>query len=242
MSETPAPAAPAAPGGPGDGPRRGAPLAADRDPESLCTATLSDGSGRPCTRFKTKGSTVCQVHGAHKAPVARHTIAKLAEKQGIELPEVRPKDFPRVAAEVISWNLAQFAALGTELESLRLLHSPVDHARQYMDIFSLLDQMGKTIATLTKAAAALPAIPDDPPVSPAREQVMEALAGIQKRLFPAGAHCSTCTCGSQSDGTVAEPLEGRVVDASEGPQGPGGTVLPYPGAEPSGGGSGDGLL
>lgn len=112
-----------------DGPerrRRGAPLAEDRDPDSLCTAMRSDGV-TPCTRFKVTGSTVCQVHGAHKAPRARHAIMTVAEKNGIVLPDVKPKDFPKIAAEVIAWNLQQFAELGAELEKLRLMHSPIDH-------------------------------------------------------------------------------------------------------------------
>ncbi len=206
----------------------GAPLAADRDPDSLCTAMRSDGV-TPCMRFKVTGSTVCQTHGAHKAPRARSAIMTVAEKNGIVLPEVKPKDFPRIAAEVISWNLQQFAELGTELEKLRLLHDPVTHARAYADIFGLLDQMGRTIATLTKAAAALPPVPDEPPTSPARAQIMDALEGIASRLSTGNA-CGCCGAPLPVAGSVETDSA-----PSDGPDAAVAVVVPLAPGEGSGG-------
>lgn len=205
-----------------------------RNPEFYCTADVPENDDGKCHNYSLldgKGGrlTVCRSHGGatpgSKAVIARGTIAQVAEKQGIVLPDVKPKDFPKIAAEVISWNLAQFAALGSELEALRLLHSPVDHAREYGDIFSLLDQMGRTIATLTKAAAALPPIPDEPPVAPPREQVMAALEGIRSRMAPGdGGACGVCGCGGACR-TVAGVVTASQDDVSD-PASPGAVVLP----------------
>jgi hypothetical protein len=160
--------------------------------------------------------------------VARGTIAELAAKRGIVLPDVKPKDFMLVASQVISYHLVSFAELATELESLRLVHSPIEHARSYRDILDLLDQTSRTIATLTKAAAALPLPKEELPVAPAAERVTDALADIRSRMgLSDERHCATCRChASPPDGTPGEPIQGRIVDPSEGPQGPGATVLP----------------
>lgn len=202
-----------------------------RNPEYFCPSPVPENDDGRCHNYRIKDGQgnhlpTCRSHGSGtpqvKAMVARGTIAQLAEKQGIVLPDVKPKDFAKIAAEVISWNLAQFAALGTELEKLRLLHSPISHAREYNDIFSMLDQMGRTIATLTKAAAALPPIPDEPPVTPARAQIMEALEGIRQRMESADGPCGCCGQPMPAAGTVETP-EG----SEDGPVGPIAVVLPY---------------
>jgi hypothetical protein len=221
----------------GVGPADGGATGTVRNPDLYCTAANDSNDDGKCHNYRVRvpgdgpDLAVCRFHGGgnaqSKAVIARGTIAELAEKQGIVLPDVKPKDFQRIAAEVISWNLAQFAALGVELESLRLLHSPISHAREYGDIFGLIDQMGRTIAILTKAAAALPTPPEAPPEVPAAERIREALEGVRMRMGPAAVqHCPGCTCGTttpEDDPDDSGPLApvavlGRIVDSSQGPQ------------------------
>lgn len=197
-----------------------------RNPEYYCTASVPENDDGRCHKYRIKGLSVCGDHGGStpnsKAVVARGTIAQLAEKQGIVLPEVKPKDFGRVAAEVISWNLLQFGQLGSELEKLRLLHSPVEHAREYRDILDLLDQMGRTIATLTKAAAALPPIPEDPIELPPRQMVEQMLFGIRERLRGDGPSCGACGCSGACRTGGGDALSASVSDDD----GPTATLLP----------------
>jgi hypothetical protein len=194
----------------------------ERDPERTCT-----GNGGECNAWPVRGFEVCRAHGAgtpaSKAIHARGTIAELAAKEGIELPDVKPRDFQRVVAEMVAWNVHHFAALSADLESLRLLHSPVHHAREYGDILDRLDQWGRTIATLTKAAAALPVPAEEAPKPPPVEHLRAVLEGIAGRMGVGvdgkGLHCPTCSCGAVAGSVVGEPVDDT---------GPMAEVLPWP--------------
>lgn len=204
------------------GPERG--TAVPRNPDHYCTASNDDNDDGRCHNYALRGLDVCRSHGGStpgsKAVAARHTVGEIAERQGIALPDVKPKDFQRVVAEIVAWNRHQFIELGTELESLRLIHSPVEHARFYTDILDRMDQVGRTLAALTKAAAALPVPPEEPPQPPPAERIAEALRGIRERMN-AGPNCPNCKQPWPVGGAVvAEPEDDGVPVAEVLPFGP----------------------
>lgn len=175
-------------------PRGGA--AEARNPDYYCTAHRSD--GEPCSNYRLRGLTVCRAHGggtpASVAKVAGVAIAEIAAQAGI--PEVRVQDFPKVAAELVGWHVRLFSVLDQELETLRLLHGPVAHAREYGDILDRLDKASHGITRLMNAAAAMRlSLPEERPKPPPMELLAAALAGIGERMDLMAGHCHTCTCG-----------------------------------------------
>lgn len=176
----------------GKGPAEGGRSGTARNADLYCTARRTD--GEPCQNYAVRGLDVCRFHGG-STPASvtvrqREEIKAIVEKtSGMTLPEIKPRDFAKVAAQMIAWNVKQFGELAQELETLRAEGAVVEHAREYGDLLDRLDKWGIQITKLMNAASGLKVYEqhETPPI----DLLRAALAGIVARQN-AGPNCHAC--------------------------------------------------